>query len=432
MRGSGGVGRAVGAGRRWPAMPRPALGLGRDATFLFWGMFVFEFGFGLYNTLLTLYIKSLGATDFQIGMLIGAQGILRIAIPLPSGVIADRVSRRRLIVVTTALTVPAIASYGLAQTWWQLLPGMIVIVFGNVGTPAFSSYIADASAGGNRARAFSLIYTVGPSVALILAPATGGWLADRTALRVLFFVSAVAYLLATVVFSRISERPRALHEGSKTGYREAFRIPAVRAVGLLQLGVLAALTTGTTLLPNYLKDVHGLGLATVGRFGSVAAVGSVMLAVATGRSAWLTSSRAIGVATLAVGGVCAVTLLSGRTWVLTPAFLMRGGFIVAWSLFPAVLGDVTPPVLRNRAFALAEFLGGIGFGLAPFAAGALSMWHPGAPLLVAAIVTPLLAGAAVWIERRYVRPAVRARLLEQSRWEDDRPTLPEAVIEAVR
>jgi MFS family permease len=404
--GQGRAGRGrIGVLRR----PRVALGLGRDATHLFWGLFVFQLGFGLYGYLFTLYLESLGASAIQIGILVGAQGLLRIAVNLPAGILVDRFSRRKIIVLTTLLTVPAALSFGFAQNWWQVLPGMLVIVLGNLGTPSFSSYLADAGADTDRGRAFAMVYTFGPSVALIVSPVTGGWLADATAMRFVFFASSAFYLASTLILMLISERPLAHHGGVAATYREAFAVPVVRAVGFLQFGVLAVLAIGTTLLTNYLKEAHGIGVGMVGWFGSIAAVGSMFLSLTVGRVAWMTPIRAIGVAPLFVGFLCGVTLLTGNPVVLAVAFLGRGGFMVAWSLFAAVLSETTPARLQSRAFAISEFLGAIGFALAPFVAGALYGWHRGLPLAITVVATPVLAAATVWIDRRYVRPAVRAQ-----------------------
>lgn len=393
--------------------PRINLGLPRDGRFLFWGMFAWEFGFGLYSLLLTIYMESLGASPVQIGMLIGIQGIARIAVTLPSGILAERVSRRRLIIWTTAATVPAALLYGIAQTWWHLIPGMVLLMAGNLGTPAFSSYIVDLSTPQTRARMFATIYSVGPAVATIISPSLGGFIAEQTALRTVFFLGAGAYAASALVFSRISERALTVHHHeTQPSYREAFAIPAVRSVALLKFGVLGTLALGTTLLPNYLEDVHGLSIGEIGRLGSTYAAGSVLISLIVARVAWISGSRGIAIGTTLVGCLCGVTLLTGNLWILAPAFLMRGGFMVAWSLFHAVLGEISPARLRSRVFALGDFLGGVGFGLSPFLAGALYDWKPSAPLLATVVLAPLFGALAIVVERKYVAPAIAARSRE--------------------
>jgi hypothetical protein len=65
--------------------------------------------------------------------------------------------------------------------------------------------------------------------------------------------------------------------------------------------------------------------------------------------------------------------------------------------------------MQGRAFAIAEFMGAIGFGLAPFAAGALYDWSRDSTLIVTLIASPILAGLSIWVGRHYVRPAAEAR-----------------------
>jgi len=91
--------------------------------------------------------------------------------------------------------------------------------------------------------------------------------------------------------------------------------------------------------------------------------------------------------------------------VLGPAFLMRGSFMVTWSLFYALLGDVTPARLRARSFGLAEFMSGIGIGVFPFMAGWIYGQNHNALLLLTVAITPLFAIATLFVERRYVKPA---------------------------
>ncbi len=95
--------------------------------------------------------------------------------------------------------------------------------------------------------------------------------------------------------------------------------------------------------------------------------------------------------------------------------------MVTWSLFSAVFGDIAPPRLRSRVFALGDCLGGIGFGLAPFLAGVLYDWRPAAPLLAAALLTPVLGVAALVIERKFVVPVVGARVREREALEQSLP-----------
>jgi MFS family permease len=391
---------------------RLTFGLSRDAAWLFYAMFLWEVGFGIYSAIQTLFIKSLGGSDIQIGLLIGIQGIVRVAITLPSGILADKFSRRAIIVWATIASAPACVITGLAQSWQQTLPGLILLLVGNVGSPATTAYIAQISTKADRARNFSLIYIASPAVGLIVAPALGGWLAQHFTMRIIYFVSAGIYLVAAWFFAQISDRPLLRHEHSEPSYRQAVSSPAVRSVAILMFAVLAACTMGVTFLPNYLDDVHHFSVGAIGRYFSIAAVGTVLISHVSNRFPWVTAARGIAIATLAVAVTCVTVVLTGNPWILAIAFLGRGGFMVAWTLIYVAMGDVTPDRLRARAFAFSDFLGGIGVGLTPFAAGAIYGWNHDAPLLILGVAAPLIAVGAFALERRLLRPARTALLAE--------------------
>jgi MFS family permease len=386
------------------------LGLGRDTAILFWGLVVYDLGLGLYTYLFPIFLEDeLGASATQIGLLLGVQGIFRILVNIPGGIIAERYSRRWIIVLTTLVTVPATVVYILSGSWWHALPGMLLFICANMGTPSFSSYLAEAGSETDRGRAFAMVYVVGPSVALAVSPAIGGWLAEATSFKTVLAFTTLFSIFSTVIFLGLSERRAVVHAGSSVGYRDVFNIPVVRAVGLLQFTLLGAIAIGVTLLPNYLKDVHGLSVGSVGWFGSIAAVGSTILSLTIGRIKWVTPIRAIAISCLCVGMLCLLTLSSGNIVILAMAFLGRGGFSVAWALFAALLSETVMPRMQGRAFAIAEFMGAIGFGLAPFAAGALYDWQRDSTLIVTLTASPILAGLTIWVGRRYVRPAAEAR-----------------------
>ena len=397
------AGRLRGTGWR----KRFDINLGRDISLLTWAMFVWSIGAGLYGSFWSLFIEETGATPTQVGLIIGLQGILRIAVMLPSGIAADRMSRRFIIWAATAATVPSVLIYFFAQSWWHLIPGVLIGSLAACSVPALSSYVAEAAPPSRRARAFTMVYTVGPSTALIIGPVFGGFLSQHTSLQFLFLPTAIFYAIGTYMFWKISERPnRPKAESEKASYRDALRNQSVLAASVLQGILLFFLTLGITFIPNYLRDHQGKDLATIGRFSSAAAIGSILIVTLVGRVSWVTPARGIAIATGCVGIVCLAVLFIDRELVLLLVFVLRGGFSVAWTLFAAVLGDTVPWHLRGRSFAMAEFIGGIGFAIAPFVAGPLYGFDPKLTMLITGIAVPVLVVLVLLFERRVVRPAM--------------------------
>jgi MFS family permease len=394
---------------RIPRFISSDFGLGHNNRILFWAMFFNEASIGFYQTLLPIYIASLGASPGVVGLVIGIQGLARLLFLAPAGWVADRVPLRRLIVTGRSLTVLGLLLFGLAQEWWQLLPVILVMSAGNIVFPAISKVIADSTDDRTRTRAFTLIYTVAPSTALLLSPILGGLLADTVSLRSIFFAAALAQGIAVLFFTRL--RPVETHGDGQAsvGYRAVLAFRPVIVVCGLFFALLLVLTTGFTLIPNYLEEEHGVGIGTIGRFGSLFALGSVLLGIIIARVKRLSPPLNALLLTTALCPVAFLLFLGGQsTWIFALGFICRGGYLVSWGVIYAILGEVTPQRLRSRTFALSEVLGGAGFAIAPFIAGALYEVDPALPIWAAlAGAAPLLL--AILAVRRYVHGLAATR-----------------------
>jgi len=221
-------------------------------------------------------------------------------------------------------------------------------------------------------------------------------------------LAAVLSALSLIVFSRIARQAPTAQPGEQSSYRAALADRRVRGLCLLQLATLLILTLGVTLLANYLRDVHRLTYADIGRLGSVAALGSVGLGLL------FTRLRPFRQPLLGISVAVTCTALSFGVFLLLETFpgfalgfALRGGYTVAWSLFAAALSAAAPAHQRARAFALSEILGVIGYAGAPLLAGPLFTWHPAAPLAVALLASVPLVATLWWFALRERRAALR-------------------------
>ncbi|MEX2426077.1 MAG: MFS transporter, partial [Thermomicrobiaceae bacterium] len=252
---------------------RLRLGLERDNKRIFWAAFFDEGAFGVYLTILPLYIASLGASPGQIGMVIGISGLARILMLAASSYITDRIPPRQLIALTRGLGIIGLAILGLATTWWFSLVGLIVVGTTIVSWPTISNIIAEESRQGRqRMRAFTMIYTIAPSAALLLAPVSGGLMADSFGFEAVFVLAAGLKFAALGIYSDIRERPTPSNVGYQGSLLDVGRNHPVRMVSLFMFATIFILTVAIILLPNYLQDVHDVSLSAIGWLGSIAAV----------------------------------------------------------------------------------------------------------------------------------------------------------------
>jgi len=368
--------------------PRWQLGLGRENGLMFFALIALEASFASYFTFLPLYIAQLGANPTEVGLVMGFWGVSRLCFLIPSGMLIDRFPTVPLILVTRALGVAGLLLSAVVPIWWLLPIALILTSAANIAFPAISSLIAGAATDAGRARAFTLVYTVAPAISTVVMPLVGGEVAQAFSLRLTPVIAAGCAAVSIVLFSRLRPAPRQKKEGeTQATYRDVLTYAPVRNLCALMAVTLVGMTIGTTLMPNFLRDVHGLDYGRIGQLGSVAAIGSITLGLTFGRIKAL--SRPMTGITIAVGCTAATfAMLLGAASLpfFALAYLLRGGYMVAWSLFSAALGDVTPPRLYGRTFAVGEICGGLGMAFAPLVAGPLYNWQPRAPLVAALLI----------------------------------------------
>jgi MFS family permease len=192
--------------------------LDRDARLIFLTRGLRMFGYGLASVVLVLYLAAVGLPDAQIGLLLTLTLLGDAVVTLWLTTHADRVGRRRVLLVGSALM--ALAGLGFAST--SLLPVLIVSATIGVISPsgnevgpflaveqaALSQTIPDSS----RTRVFAWFNLTG-SFATAAGALAGGGLAGvligagrlpADAYRgVILVYAAVAFLLA-LVFARVS------------------------------------------------------------------------------------------------------------------------------------------------------------------------------------------------------------------------------------
>ncbi|HUG13498.1 MAG TPA: MFS transporter [Thermomicrobiales bacterium] len=362
-----------------------------------------------------LYLGALGAGPALVGLVIGVTTFANPLIILSAGSLIERVSPRRLIVMTRVMVAAALLLAVVAQTWWQLAPALALISAGSLAYPAVSRAIAETTSPAGRARAFFLVYGVGSNLALILAPAMGGFVAEGFGLRWVYLVALLLELAAIACFLGIESSVGRHAQTVRQTYRDVVRCRPVLAISLFLFAAMLILTAGLALLPTFLYDYRGLSVGTIGRLGSLSGVGGLALALGLARIRRRVSVVSPLIVTLAlIPGAFALLAFSPHLAIIAIACFISGAYLMVWPLVDAAVGNLAPERLRGRSFALSEVFGGSGIALGPMLAGVLYAQGPQLPLLFALAGTLLALLPVTLVLRRYLERAQAA--IEQ---EDD-------------
>lgn len=233
-------------------------------------------------------------SDAAVGVLTGASmALFYVSAGIPLGMLADRKSRKGMVVISLALWSALTAICGLTKTYWQLLIARVGVGVGEAGgTPPSQSLLADKFPPKSRAFAMS-IYALGAAVGAALGASLGGILNDAYGWRTVLIVFGLAGLpIALLVLLTVREPVRGILDVSgpteQVSLRETLRfIAGQRSLVHILAGACVITFWGWGLVwwtPTFLLRSHGMSLAESGEaLGLMHIIGG---AAVTGGTAW--------------------------------------------------------------------------------------------------------------------------------------------------
>ena len=135
-------------------------------------MFMIMLGVGIIIPHLNYYAQEMGATSFQIGLLIATYPIVQLFVSPFFGRWSDRIGRRPVILFGLVSNTLALLGFGLSQTLWQLFIARAIWGLASAISVTITAYVADTTDEEHRGTGMGLI---GAAVGLgfILGPALG-------------------------------------------------------------------------------------------------------------------------------------------------------------------------------------------------------------------------------------------------------------------
>lgn len=164
----------------------------------------------LLGVLLPAIKVDLRLSDTELGFISGiAFAVLYSVMGIPFGRLADRYSRRAVLVAAVSVWSAMTALCGLAQNFVQLAVSRVLVGIGEAGgTPPSHSLIADLFPVAARARALSR-YAIGSPIGLFVGFAAGGLIAERFGWRIALYGCALpGLILAALLYWRLPEPAR--------------------------------------------------------------------------------------------------------------------------------------------------------------------------------------------------------------------------------
>jgi MFS family permease len=337
------------------------------------------------------------------------------------GVVADRIEKRRLVIITQALfainafVLAVLILTGRVQFWHIALIAALNGFVNAVDAPARQAMVMDL-VGAQFVTVGVAMNSAAFNTARVLGPALAGKLIEMVNAGWCFLINAVSYLGIIIALLRIpatpirgSEDRLSMWSELKEGLVYVYRDGLLRTLVLLDCVLSIFAMSYSTLMPVFARDVLQVGKQGLGNLFSATGFGALMGALTLAKVAG-SVPRGKVVITAATGLCTGLALFAlSRSYLLSLACLMLvgGSAVSTLGSINALLQSLSPEHLRGRTMSLHVFAL---MGLAPFGnllmGWIASQWTATTALVTGAVVCALAVGFTA--ARRDVRqlPAV--------------------------
>ena len=281
-----------------PDSPRPSLfvALQHRNFRLLWSSQMVSMAGSMMQNAAILWHVSVMVPPGQRGLALGMVGLVRIvpivAFSLISGVVADALDRRKLMLITqsgmtlAAAALALIAFGGVRALWPVYLLAALSSAFGAFDGPARQSLIPNLVPREHLPNAISL-NTIMFQTASFVGPALGGLVIGGLGIGWAYALNAVSFLVVIVALLLMREVPgRAVGEKTEIGLRSAaagwrfvFSTPLIRSTMLLDFFA-TFFASANALLPIFAQDILRVGAKGYGLLSAAPSVGALLTSVA--------------------------------------------------------------------------------------------------------------------------------------------------------
>ena len=356
--------------------------LPRGAWILFFGTFLNKFG-TFVVPFLAIYMTRLGYTPAQAGLPIAAYGVGTLGACLLGGSLADRLGRRKTIVLSMFSAAAAMLCLSQVRGLpWIMVFSSIAGLTGELYRPASSALLADLVPAGKRVTAYAA-YRMSFNAGWAFGPATAGFLAKHSFTWLFIGDAATSILYGIVAWTALPSGLRGTREAGTLV--ETFR--ALRDDRRLRQVVCACLVIGLVFVQAFSTmslDItsRGFSAATYGLVisfnGALVVLCELPLTSITKR---YPARRVIALGFLLIGtGFCSNLLTRTLPLLLLTTATFTLGEMISMPVTGAYVADLAPVERRGLYMGTygmvwaAAFVFGPSLGMALFAVSRTALW----------------------------------------------------------
>lgn len=341
---------------------------------------LFAFNMNLVTPLQSLFIENLGANVLEIGLVISLQGLVSTILMIPSGLFMGKIGEKRMLLISSCISMLSLLFYTFSQRWQELLPW--AIMYGSIFSTFIvtrMSIIADHSSTENRATTYGLMNMTW-SLGSLLGPLIAGLLVDMYGWNPLFYLASFISVLSFI--------PALFLRGDKILIKEsekkedpllAFDSKTLRVISLfflMQFAMCTGMGVINIIIPLYLIEVFSTSATQVGIFLSVGVGLSTLL---TQIPSGLVSDKfgnkkiMLSCAVITVLLYLLAPLIGNYLLLVVVYMLINASWSMTWPSSVAYLVDSVPKSKRSIAISIRQTAIRLGFTIGPLIGGYL--WY---------------------------------------------------------
>lgn len=351
-------------------------------------------GLRMQDVALGWLVLELTDSPFYLGLADFARYVPLLFFPALAGILADRVDRRKMLLITVtsgAVTTATLASFAHLGhiTIWHVL---ILIFLSGAGFSAYftirQALIATVVDRGDLLNAFSMDFA-GASFVRVLGPSLAGFVISAVGVANCLYLEALGYVSALFLFARLRLRHSGMEAGStnawedfKQQWRYVRQNKAVFDLMVLSAVLIPFGMSYRTLIPVFARDVLGTGARGLGVLIGASGVGAAAAALVL---AAIRDARKRGLIVITGAALVGATLMlfaTSRRFLLSLLLISvtEGVGTTYQTIYKVVIQDRIPDEFRGRITGMYLLVWGL-LPLGSLLMGSAADWL-GAPVAV--------------------------------------------------
>lgn len=357
------------------ARARSFFALERNFTAVLLTFLVLGMGEELWMRFIPKYLELLGAGVGAVALYGTLRDLLDAVYAYPGGWLADRLGRRRALIVFALVAIGGYLLYLVAPSWpWVLAGTVLVMAWSSLTLPALFAVIGDHLPAGRRATAFG-VQSILKRLPIIAAPPLGGWLIFSLGLgpgvRVGLAVTIVLAIAGIVILRRAYVETPTVPDGHR--FADLWRGMDRGLKRLLLADCLARWAEGIpkVFLIFFVLDVLGRSAADFGWLTAVQMIAATLVYLPLAKLADGMDRKPFVLLTFGFFALFPLAVATaGGPWALVAAFVVGGLRETGEPARKALIVDLASAGARGRTVGLYYLVR----GLAVFPASLVGGW----------------------------------------------------------